>query len=147
MAKKRRLEARFLNEWLMMKFPTALRWKRVRVGPLPDKKLGRLMMITLRWADAVVFDGKHVYIIEAKLKDDLGAISQLKNYVKLFPDTPEFQMLRDYPITPILLLPYPWPGLVKAAKAEGIQVEIFKPKWLYEEMGWKWEEEKSEAKK
>jgi len=121
----------------MLKFPTAMQWRRVRVGPIPDKKLGRLMKITLRWVDAVVYDGTNVYIIEAKLRPELGAISQLKEYVRLFRETPEFSMIRDKPIVPILLLPYEWKDLIDAARREGIQVEIYKPRWLYEEMGWK----------
>jgi hypothetical protein len=129
-------EARFLNEWLMIKFPTALQWKRVRLGPIPDKDLGSLMKITLRWVDAVVFDGNTVFLIEAKLKSDLGAISQLKEYRMLFRDTPEFSILRDKPVEMILLIPFEWVDLINAAKREGIRVEIFKPAWLYKEMGW-----------
>jgi hypothetical protein len=120
----------------MIKFPTALQWKRVRLGPIPDKDLGALMKITLRWVDAVVFDGNTVYLIEAKLKSDLGAISQLKEYRMLFRDTPEFSILRDKPVEMILLIPFEWVDLIDAAKREGIRVEIFKPAWLYKEMGW-----------
>ena len=134
---RRQREARFVNEWLMLKFPTAMQWRRVRVGPIPDKKLGRLMKITLRWVDAIVYDGATVYIIEAKLRPDLGAISQLKEYVRLFRETPEFSMIRDKPVVPILLIPYEWKDLIDAARREGIQVEIYKPRWLYEEMGWR----------
>jgi len=133
----RQKEARFLNEWLMMRWPTALQWKRVRLGPLPDKDLGALMKITLRWVDAVVFDGEKVWLVEAKLKSELGAIAQLKEYKRLFPETPEFQLLRDKPIEMMLLIPYEWVDLVAAAKREGIIVEIFKPAWFYKEMGWK----------
>jgi len=135
----RQKEARFLNEWLMLKFPTALTWKRVRLGPLPDKSLGQLLKITLRWVDAVVYDGEKVYLIEAKLRSDLGAIAQLKEYARLFRDTPEFTLLRDKPIELILLIPYEWHDLIAAAHREGVRVEIYKPAWLYREMGWKLE--------
>lgn len=120
----------------MLRFPTALTWKRVRLGPLPDKKMGALLRITLRWVDAVVYDGEKVYLIESKLKSDLGAIAQLKEYARLFPETPEFTLLRDKPIEKVLLLPYEWHDLVEAARREGIRVEIFKPAWFYAEMGW-----------
>jgi len=132
-------EIRFLNEWLRLKYPTALIWKRVRLGPIPDKKLGNLLKITLRWADAVVYDGEKVIIIESKLRPDLGAISQLKEYGRLFYETPEFEMLRDKPVELHLLLPYEWKDMVAAAQREGIIVDIFKPAWLYKEMGWKLE--------
>jgi hypothetical protein len=132
----RQRESRFLNEWLMIKFPTAMQWKRVRLGPLPDKTLGELMKITLRWVDAIVFDGTTVFLIEAKLESDLGAIAQLKEYNRLFPDTPEFSLLRDKPREMVLVLPFEWGDLIDAAKREGIRVEIFKPAWLYREMGW-----------
>ena len=120
----------------MMKFPTCLTWKRVRLGPLPDKTLGQLMKITLRWVDAVVFDGEKVHLIEAKLRSDLGAISQLKEYKRLFYETPEFSLLRDKPVELHLLIPYEWHDLIQAAKREGITVDIFKPAWFYREMGW-----------
>jgi len=129
-------EAKFVNEWLMMKFPSSLQWKRVRLGPLPDKKLGALMKITLRWADAIVFDGETVFIIEAKLRSDLGALAQLEEYRALFRETPEFSILKDKPVEMILLLPYGWADLVRAAAQRGIRVEIFMPAWLYESLGW-----------
>lgn len=129
-------EAKFLNEWLMLKFPTALTWKRVRLGPLPDKKMGSLLKITLRWVDAVVYDGEKVYLIESTLKSDIGHISRLIEYARLFPETPEFTLLRDKPIEKILLIPYEWADLIAAAQREGIRVEIFKPAWFYREMGW-----------
>jgi len=138
--KRIKRESRFINEWLMLKFPTALRWKRVRLGPISDKKLGSLLKITLRWVDAVVYDGEKVYIIEAKLRSDMGAISQLNEYYRLFGETPEFSLLKDKPREKILLIPYRWHDLITAAHREGIKVEIFKPRWLYREMGWKWEE-------
>jgi hypothetical protein len=135
-------ESKFITEWLMLKFPTCLQWRRVRVGPLPLKELGEMMKITLRWVDAIVWDGQKVHLVEAKLKSDLGAIAQLKEYARLFRETPEFTMFRDAPIEMHLLLPYEWADLVAAAKREGITVDIYKPKWLYEAMGWKWEEVK-----
>lgn len=130
-------EAKFVNEWLMMTFPANLQWKRVRLGVLPDKKLGNLLKITLRWADAIVFDGETVFIIEAKLRSDLGALAQLEEYKVLFRDTPEFSLLKGSPVEMVLLLPYRWTDLVQAAVQRGIRVEIFRPDWLYESMGWK----------
>lgn len=134
-------EARFLNEWLGMTFPAALQWKRVRLGPVADKAMAALLKITLRWADAVVFENGTVYIIEAKLRSDLGALAQLEEYKKLFRDTPEFSALADSPVEMILLLPYAWVDLVRAAAVRGIQVRIFQPAWVYEAMGWKKVEE------
>jgi len=128
--KKRKIEHRYVYEWLMTFHPTALQWRRVRLGPLPFKELYPLAKITLRWVDAIYIENNVVHIVEAKLRPDLGAISQLKHYARLFPETPEFQQFKDWPIKKILLIPYPWKDLVEAARMEGIEVVVWRPAWL-----------------
>jgi len=110
--------------------PYALQWRRVRLGPLPKKELASMYKVTLRWVDAIFIEHDTVYLVEAKLRNDMGAISQLKEYKRLFPQTPEFSAFKNYPVRCILLIPYPWPDLVKAAEEENIEVVVYKPKWF-----------------
>ena len=96
-------EAKLVNAWLWKYHRDKLQWKRVRLGPLPSHSLAKMYMVTLRWADAVVVDKGTVYIIEAKLKPNAGAIGQLLQYQSLFKDTPEFSQIANYPVKLIYL--------------------------------------------
>jgi len=126
-------EARLVNEWLMLNHPNALQWRRVRLGPLPNKELARMYMVTLRWADAIYVEDGTVFIVEAKMRPDLGAISQLKAYKDLFYQTPEFTEFRNRPVELILLTTRRDPVLFDMCKREGIHYEVYAPAWLFQE--------------
>jgi len=125
-------EARLVNEWMAIEHPNDLQWKRVRLGPLPDKQLARMYMITLRWADAIFIKDNTVNIVEAKLKPELGAISQLEAYRDLFPQTPEFTAYKTSPIHLIYLCTRKDPVVERMCEERGIEYVIYAPKWLFE---------------
>jgi hypothetical protein len=125
-------EARLVNEWLQLEHPTALQWKRVRLGPLPDKELARMYQVTLRWADAIYVEDGTVTIVEAKMAPGLGAISQLKAYAELFRETPEFSQYSAAPVKLLYLCTRRDNVAERMCAAEGIEYAVYTPSWIYE---------------
>lgn len=123
-------EAKLVNEWLLLNFPNSLQWKRVRLGPLPDKKLAKLYSVTLRWADAIAYKDGVVYLIEAKLKPTASALGQLLDYKVLFPDTPEFEDLKDKQIKLIFLTTRLDESLKRLYEEHNIKYEVYNPPWF-----------------
>ena len=123
-------ESRLLNEWLKEAHPQSLQWKRVRVGPPLTGHENPVYSVLNRWADAVIFEGGEVFIIEAKLKAAPGAIGQLKLYGKLFPGTPEFSELKDKPLRLVLLAGITDQAVKALCKDEGIEYIVYTPPWV-----------------
>ena len=118
-------ETDMLNAWLWEKHRTELQWTRKRVGVLPTKELAKMYSVLLRWVDAIVIHDGYVLIIEAKIRPMPGAIGQLELYEMLFPETPEFQAYKDWPIKLILLCAMPDLSMVQLCSQKGIEYEIF----------------------
>jgi len=133
MARKyERREDRLIREFLAKNFPNAFVWKRVRLGMTPKPEEHKWYQVIRRWADAVVYDGKKVYIIEAKLRAEPGAISQLELYGRLFPKTPEFSLIKNKPVELVLLTGWDDPEIRAMCEERGIRYEFFQPDWLKE---------------
>jgi hypothetical protein len=120
-------ESKLLNSFLAARWPTRPAWKRVRLGPSPAPGAGPEFEVTKRWADAVLFDGERIWIIEAKLKADPGAFGQLKLYRQLFKETPEFVTFQDKPIELAVVQPLYDPAFQQLGEAEGIHVFVHVP--------------------
>jgi len=127
-------EVRYLNEWLWLNHPTHLTWKRVRLGPYPVKGAGALLGVVQKWVDAVVYDGEQVWLIEAKLKRDIGVVSQLNHYRRVFRETPEFTELHAKPIRAKILMPFDDPAIRQEAQLNNIEYEVFAPEWVMKEL-------------
>jgi len=125
-------EWRLVYEFLITNFRNCLQWRRVRVGPIYKNE--KLYQVVRRWADAIVYCAKEdiVYIIEAKMKPEPGGISQLELYIKLFPKTPEFEMLKDKRVKGIYLTTQDDPELRELAKSKGIEYVVYQPDWVKE---------------
>jgi hypothetical protein len=61
---------------------------------------------------------------------DVGKISQLELYLRLFPATPEFQYLKDRPLRGILVYAIDDPTVRAMASERGMTVDIFRPAWV-----------------
>ena len=122
-------ENRLVSEWLLKTHPNALQWRRVRVGPLPEGPDAAMYGIVRRWADIVFKDEEGVHIIEAKMRPDPGAISQLQVYARLFPTTPEFREYWGLPLHLHLLTTSKDPVVLELAQEQGIHYEIYMPAW------------------
>lgn len=118
-------ETDMLNAWLWDKHRTDLQWRRVRLGVIPTKQLAREYMVLLRWADAVIVHDGIVYIVEAKLRPEPGAIGQLELYKDLFANTLEFSQYANYPVKLLLLCSIPDLAIAELCSKKEIIFEIF----------------------
>lgn len=123
-------EARLVNEWLAQFHPSALQWKRVRLGAVPNQELSSAYKVILRWCDAVYIENDIVYILEAKLRPNAGAIGQLEHYQELFPRTPEFQAFSEWPVEMVLLSGFLDLEIKRLCMKKGIHWELFQPTWV-----------------
>ena len=118
-------EKALLNAWLWDKHRSDPQWRRVRLGVLPTKESNRIYMTILKWADAVFLHRGIVYIVEAKIRPNFGAIGQLEGYADLFHNTLEFSNYKEWPVKLILLTTVVDLNTVELASKKGIQYEVF----------------------
>ena len=120
-------ESVLLVKWLAKFHRTDLQWRRVRLGQVATKEEAKYYKVILRWCDAVFIKEGFVYIVEAKLRPDLGVIGQLEGYKKLFPTTPEFSVYKLWPVRMILLSPFLDLNIAELCKDKGIIYEVWDP--------------------
>jgi len=123
-------ESNLVADYAAEHYPNALRWRRVQVGAIPAGKDPKMYGHLRRWADLVVYDGKEVIIIEAKMKPAPGAISQLLLYMQLFPKTPEFSLYKQKPLRGVVLTTMEDIEVRSLAEAQGLDYEIYSPSWV-----------------
>ncbi len=122
-------ENRLVAEWLEKTHPTALQWKRVRLGPIAPGKDPKYYGILRRFADIVFKDGSTIHIVEAKMRPKPDAIGQLLLYRDLFPMTPEFSEFKDMPLRLVFLTTIEDPVVKKMAAEMGIDYAVYGPPW------------------
>jgi len=118
-------EAKLVTKWLAKFHRTAPQWKRIRLGQVSDKAEAKYYKVILRWADAIFLEDGKVWIVEGKLRPDLGAIGQLEGYKKLFGVTPEFSAYKNWPVEMILLSPFLDLNIAELCKDKSIIYEIW----------------------
>jgi len=118
-------ETDMLNAWLWAKHRFDIQWRRVRLGVLPTKELAKMYMTLLRWCDAIVISDGIVYIVEAKIRPEPGAIGQLELYKELFPNTPEFEQYKGWPVYLVLLSSMVDLNIAELCSKKGIIFEVF----------------------
>lgn len=122
-------EARLVNEYLMKYWPNTIQWKRVRVGPSRNQEEAKMYQVLQRWADAILWNGEEIIIIEAKIRPTAGAVGQLEHYIELFPQTPEFKRYWNKPIKGVLLVAMPDVELASYATSKGLEYTVYQPDW------------------
>lgn len=124
-------ESVLLTKWLAEFHRTNLQWKRVRLGQVANPEEAKLYKVILRWCDAIFIHDSVVYIVEAKLRPDLGTIGQLEGYKELFVITPEFSQYWNWPVKLILLSPVLDLNIAELCKKKEITYEVWQPaSWL-----------------
>jgi len=126
------VEAKYVNEWILLNYPDRLYWKRVHLGPLPKKDLARLYKVTQRWIDAVIKDHDKVLLVEAKLVPRPDAVGQLLLYNDLFSQTEMFKELWDWPRQMVLLTTREDRHVRALCEEHNIKYEVYAPPWVLE---------------
>ena len=124
-------ESVLLTRWLADFHRTSIQWKRVRLGIPANPAEAKMYSVLMRWADAVFLENGIVYIVEAKLRPDLGTIGQLEGYDELFKVTPEFSAYANWPVKLVLLSPVMDLAIAQICSKKGIIYEVYKPaEWI-----------------
>ena len=133
-------EMQLVNEWLAANFQDATIFTRMRLGtidlgknaPPPDSPEARAMTLWRRWADAVVITPRTVYVLEGKIRPDVGVLSQIELYLKLVPVTPELYPYLDRDVKGLLLCAVHDPQLSALAVDKGFEYQVYRPAWVDE---------------
>lgn len=120
-------ESELVNKWINTFHRSSLQWRRVRLGQVASKEEAKLYSVILRWADALFVEDGFVYIVEAKLRPDLGTIGQLEGYKDLFFVTPEFSQYHTWPVKLILLSPMMDLNVAAICDRKGIEYVVWSP--------------------
>jgi hypothetical protein len=125
-------EARMIREWINQNYLRNLKWIRHEIGPYnpndPVQYNGQLR----RWADAIIDIDDTVLLVEAKMRPDHKAISQIDMYRRLFPKTPEFEYYWDKPLRLMLLTTSLDIAVKETCDIWGIEYEVFIPSFMDE---------------
>jgi len=120
-------ESVLLTRWLAEFHRTSTQWKRVRLGIPANPAEAKMYSVLMRWADAIFLEDGIVWIVESKLRPDLGTIGQLEGYKDLFYVTPEFSSYHSWPVKLVLLSPVLDAGIAQICSKKGITYEVYKP--------------------
>jgi hypothetical protein len=123
------LEKRMVNEWIFATHPTKTQWIRPRLGQVPNTEMARAYSVTLKFPDAIIIGDGVVYIVEAKMRPDVGAFAQLELYEALFRKTLHFREFWGYPIQKVFLCVELDKNLEQMALEKNIEYVVFAPAW------------------
>ena len=118
-------EKALLNAWLWKDHKDSVQWRNVRLGPMPTKELAAAYKVLMRFADAIYLEDGTVYIVEAKVRPQPGAIGQLELYKQLFKETPEFSQYKLWPIKLVLLTSTVDLQIAEFASNKEIKIVVF----------------------
>jgi len=127
-----RWEDKMIREWILKAHPNNLAFKHAKVGKDPTGPNAKYMLCCKRYPDIIFKDGNEIFIVEAKMKPEVGALSQLELYMQLFPETPMFTEWKDLKVFGILLTAMPDKQLTKLAEKYAIEHIVFRPSFMQE---------------
>jgi hypothetical protein len=127
-----------LREWAALKYPGVLLQEQVRLGPTAatvsgvsiDPTLEAMLRVELWYADGLLITPVEVLIIEAKVKADPSAISQVLFYQRMAIRTPALADVLHLPLTPVVLYAESDNDVTQFARQLGCRVEIYTPGWI-----------------
>ena len=88
-----------------------------------------MLMVKMRWADALVVGSRVLTVVEAKLRPSefLKGLGELQLYVHLVPHTPGLEFAEGWRVAGRLVLSINDPTVQYIARAQGLDVAVFKP--------------------
>lgn len=136
--RRRQTEALLCSQFVAENYPTARTYIQQYLGPIkPAAELQGLSVsekLALgtgrRRADAVLILPDQIVLVECYIHVQLGKLSQVMTYRELIPSTPELAPFVKLPVKAILVGAQRDPILDQMAAKFGIDVIIFRPKWV-----------------
>lgn len=128
---------RLLKEWAATQPWDAEPIRELRLGPTTQSAPGvtltpavEAMLRVANWyADLVGPRAGQLWVVEAKLQPDPGAIGQVLFYSRLIMSTPALKPLWGLPIRPVVLFGCDDRDVRNFAQSLGVIVEVFTPSW------------------
>jgi hypothetical protein len=130
-------ETQLLLEWLMS-LGVGMKWKtHVNVGAEILQYNGKPLTPALQaafgvwnnWADARIFTGTEVLLIEATIVADGGKYGQLIDYLSQYPSSTDYKQFTGFPIRGIVLAAYARDRTRMLFATYNISTTIFTPPW------------------
>ncbi len=131
-------ERRLISEYLKETFPEGRYQLNVELGPIPQeyvtrmgfKRAAAMFRPTRPRIDAIKWGPDKYILIEAKLRDIKSGIGDLLYYRNIIPETLDLPEFTGQPITTRLVIPWMLDWLAPVARANNIEVVIFRPDWV-----------------
>ena len=130
----------YIVDFCRTKYPNNEVKFNVRLGGIPEKlqniNIGdispNIFKVWNRYADAIVFLPNKLILLEAKLRADIGVVSQIEYYQTLISSTPELQAYAGLPVELHIVCALPDPQLVAYAQSRGIIIDVYQPPYAQE---------------
>ena len=127
-----------LHEWISMRYPNAMVFYQLRLGPTNrtllnvtvTPELERMLRLANWYADAVILDQGEGLMVEAKVEPRPEAVGQVLFYLRLYWSTPELAPYAGLPFAPVVLFGESDPTVTDFARSLGVRVEIYTPPWI-----------------
>ena len=129
-----RWESRMLYEWVNKFHSRNLKWTRHEIGAYDPTDPAQLNGQLRRWADAIIDIDDTILLVEAKMRPDHKAISQIDLYRREFPKTPEFTYYADKPFRCMLLTTSLDRAVKELCDVWDIEYEVYVPSFMDEYM-------------
>lgn len=133
------VEMRYIAEYVALSFPDAIKvWFQLPVGDTAHDLAHRLGAPHPRWfwrygrrADAVVVTKSDVWVIESETRRPIQGLAELMVYKERLPDTVHLKpWLNGRKVHMLLVSPFLEADTYLAAKQAGIEVAVYRPKWI-----------------
>lgn len=130
-------ETQLLAEWLTVACAGYQTKTHVRVGAQTLAYQGAPLTPAMQnafgvwsdWADARVFTGSEVWLVEAKIVGKADGYGQLIAYRDQYPSSADYQQFLGAPIVAVLLCAYELPQTARLFARYGIRTLVFTPTW------------------
>lgn len=135
-------EKRLVAEFLAAKYPHAITIQEPRLGPpaplaagIPATNFNNAIAGNARgFADALIIEPQTLTLVEGKVEPDVTSIAQLYLYSLLLPLTPELSQYKGRKVRSLAVWGMPEPVLSKVAAKFGVEVVVFSPAWVQEDL-------------
>ena len=127
-----------LDEWVKLRYPKALVFYQLRLGPTSrtllnvtvTPALDAMLRVANWYADVVILTESEGLIVEAKVEPRPEAVGQVLFYLRLYWSTPDLAQYSHLPFSPVVLFGESDQAVTDFARSLGVRVEIYTPVWI-----------------